>query len=305
MPRKAREILKARGYTDAELDSLTLLSDTRFASALEAEDAERERLAAENTKINADLAATTKWYYDEAVPALNTALNDATTARAERARLEAQIKAEQDYGMRRVAAQDNQSQSNTGTGTGAGAGAGRGAGSPESAGTPDFSTYDQRYVNADTFRQAFAQTGDAIAMATDIMEDHRDLFGKRLPDGLGGLRAKYQRATETGFKGTLRDYWEKEYNVAARRTELQQKQQEDHDRKIADEAVRKYQSEHLNPMTRVPESSRSPFVRKAVQGGTRDGKQPWERGSAEQRASERVVKFGTKVLTGTQDNRAS
>ncbi len=77
MARKAREILQARGYTDAELDQLVLLQDPRFVKTLEEEDAERERILAENVKYKTDLDATTKWYHNEAVPALGKALKDA------------------------------------------------------------------------------------------------------------------------------------------------------------------------------------------------------------------------------------
>lgn len=302
MARKAREILKARGYTDEELNGLTLLTDTRFAAALEAEDAERERLVTEHAKIQGDLEATTRWYHNEAVPALNKALTDATSARAERAKLEAQIKAEQDYGMRRVADQDrsgDRGDQGQGGDRGQGGQGNRDSGNRDSS-NPDYTSLDQRYIGADTFKQAFAQTGEAIAMATDIMEDHRDLFGKRLPGGIGELRSKYHKATETGFRGTLRDYWEKEYDIPTRRTEISTKERDDHDNKIRQEERQKVMSEFANPMTRTPESSRSPFTRKVVNGGTSDGKQPWERGTVEQRRSERVVKFGTKVLTGNQ-----
>ncbi len=58
----------------------------------------------------------------------------------------------------------------------------------------------------------------------------------------------------------------------------------------------------MNPHTRPLESSRSPFIRaRKIEGGARDGeKQPWESGTVEQRRSQRVVKFGTKVLSGNQ-----
>lgn len=288
MPRKAKEILKARGYTDEELNGLTLLTDARFVKALEDEDAERERIVAEHARMQSQLADTTRWYNEEAVPTLNNNLAEVVKTRAEIARLNAQLKAEQDLGMRRVANQPSEPAQPAQPAQ------------PAPAGAPDFTQYDERYINRDTFTQAFSQTGEAIAMATDIMEDHRDLFGKRLPEGIGGLRAKYQEATKTGFRGNLRDFWEKEFNVAQKRTEIATKNQEEHDRKIAEEAVRKYQSEHLNPMTRTPVASNSPFLRKQkIEGGTTDGKQPWERGAPEARRAERVVKFGTKVLTGT------
>lgn len=300
MPRTAKQILKARGYTDEELTGLALLNDSRFTQALEAEDAERERLVAENTKAKADLEATTTWYTNEAVPALNQNMQEVVKSRAEIARLNAQLKAEQDLGMRRVANQDNGGV-NTGNngGTGAGAGSGGGSGSGAGSGSPDYTPYDERYVGREVFTQAFAQTGEAIAMAADISEDHRDLFGRRLPEGIGGLRAKYQRATQTGFKGDLRSFWEQEFKVSERRAELAAKEREDHDNKIREETRRQVMSEFANPMTRTPMASNSPFVKKKIEGGTVDGKQPWERGPVEHRRAERVVKFGTKVLTGT------
>jgi hypothetical protein len=292
MPRKAKDILKARGYTEEELTGLaTMLNDPKFVGALEAEDAERERITLEHQKAQADLAATTKWYHEEAVPTLNKALGDATLARSERAKLEAQIKAEQDYGMRRVATQDNQPPQTQQT---------QQPPNGQQSGQNPFEQTDQRYITSETFKEAFNQTGTAIAMAQDIADDHRDLFGKRIDGGVGGLRQKYLAASETGFRGTLRQFWEKEYNVDQKRAELAQKEREAHDTSIRQDERTKVMSEFANPMTRSPESSRSPFMRKVIAGGTSDGKQPWERGTVEQRRSERVVKFGTKVLTGRQ-----
>ncbi len=293
MPRKAREILKTRGYTDAELDAFAALADPRFVTALESEDAERERISAEAARMKSDLDATAKWYHEQAVPALNKALGDATQARAERARLEAQIKAEQEYGMRRVA--DDQQQGQQGQQPSQG-----------QQGNPDArnDNFDpSRYVSAEAFQGTVNQFGDAIAMATDIAEDHRDLFGQRLPGGVTGLRTKYKDAVaQSHFNGTLRDFWESEYKVGDRRTELDKKQQEEFVSKIRQEERQKVMSEYANPATRpLAGGSRNPFTHKAVNGTVSGSGQPWEGGkTVEQRRSERVVKFGTKVLQGNQ-----
>lgn len=301
MPRKAKEILKARGYTDAELEGLVLLQDARFTKALEDEDAEREALANANTKMKADLDATTKWYHEEAVPALDKLTKDMVKEKSERARLQAQLEAEQEMGLRRVASdQGGQGGSQNQGAQGGGAGGQNGNGNRQAA-TPDPSL-DERFVTRETFQSVVNQYGDAIAMGNDIVEDHRDLFGKRLPGGLGALRANYQKATETGFRGTLRDYWQKEYNVDKRREELSAKEQQDHEAKIRADERAKVTQEMMNPHTRPMEASRNPFVRqRKIEGGVKEGdKQPWEQGTVEQRRSQRVVKFGTKVLQGNQ-----
>ncbi len=289
MPRKAREILKTRGYTDAELDAFAALADPRFVTALESEDAERERISAEAARMKSDLDATAKWYHEQAVPALNKALGDATQARAERARLEAQIKAEQEYGMRRVA-DDQTTQQQTTTTT------------QQNPDARNDGFDPTRYVSAEAFQGTVNQFGDAIAMATDIAEDHRDLFGQRLPGGVAGLRTKYKDAVQSRhFNGTLRDFWESEYKVGDRRTELDKKQQDEFVSKIRQEERQKVMSEYANPATRpLAGGSRNPFTHKAA-GGTTTSNQPWEGGkTVEQRRSERVVKFGTKVLQGNQ-----
>ncbi len=279
--------MKARGYTDEELGNLVLLQDSRFCAVLEQEDADREALATANTKMRTDLDATTKWYHEEAVPAIDKVTKDLVKERSERARLQAQLETEQELGMRRVAA-DPVATTTTNANTNA---------------NPDPKQLDDRYVSRDVFMQTVNEYGGAIAMGNDIVEDHRDLFGKRLPGGLGGLRASYQKASETGFRGTLRDYWQKEYNVDAKRTELEAADKAKHDADIRADERAKVTQEMLNPHTRPMEASRSPFIRaRKIEGGRADGDahQPWERGTVEQRRSQRVVKFGTKVLSGSQ-----
>lgn len=292
MARKAREIFKARGFSDAELDAMPILQDPRFCKALEDED---EALQGRITKMQTDLDATTEWYNNTALPAIEKARKDAVAAQAERARLEAQLKAETEYGLRRVAGQDGGDGGAGGGGNGDGGRGGNGNGG-NGSGDPD-----PRYVDRDTFQTVTDQFGSAIAMATDIAEDHRDLFGKRLPGGVQTLRNEYKEAvTKKRFQGTLRDYWENKYNVEQRRTEVANKEREDHERKIAEEAVAKYKETQGNPFTRAPEASRNPFTRKGIapsQGA--DGKQPWEVGNQAQRSTARVMKFSKQVAAAS------
>lgn len=302
MPRKARDIFKARGYTDQELDTLPLLQDVRFCAAIEAEDVEREGLVSRNTTLQKNVDDTVLWYNSHAKPTLERALQDAVKSDAERARLQAQIEAEQRYGMRRVANQDDQQNQNQDQNQNRDQNQNqnqnrdqqnRNANTNANANTDP----DPRYVTSDMFNTAFQQTGTAISMATDILEDHRDLFGKRLPGGIGALREKYASATQTGFRGTLRDYWEREFQVETKRNEITAKERQDHDQRVADEAVAKFRSEQGNPMTRTYAGSRSPFIKAPLAGAAAgaDGAYPWNN-NPQQRSNARVTKFVNKSL---------
>lgn len=295
MPRKAREILKSRGYTDQELDGLILLNDARFCATLEAEDADREALLSERDQLKRTVDDTGRWYHETAKPTLERALADATNARAEKARLEARLQAETDYGLRQVAQdQDRNNQSGDQNQN-------RDQQRTQDQGNRN-AEFDARYVTADTFTQATNQFGDAIAMSSDIIEDHRELFGSRLPGGISKLRDDYRNAVRVNhFSGNLRDYWESQYKVPDKRAELSAKARADQEAQIRQDERSKVMSEFANPMTRPLEGSRNPFVRKPAggdSGKSNVGRQPWERGTQEQIRSDRVVRFATKVLNG-------
>lgn len=281
MARKAREILKARGYSDEELNGLTMLTDARFVKAIEDEDVERERLQSEVLKKDTMLDQTTDWYNKTAQPALQKATRDAIDARAEAEAAKARLKAAQDYGLARVLEQEE--------GTPA---------KPAAAAAAPGGQPDDRYVSAEVFQQTTDRFGEAIATATDLAEDHRDLFGARLPGGVGTLRKEYQDAVRNHrFGGDLRAFWEQKYNVSTKRTEIATKAVEERETRIRADERAKVLSENLNPATRSPISSRSPFVAKAAtrEGGTGGGNQPWEKGSPEQRQSGRVLKIAQKI----------
>lgn len=283
MARKAIDILKFHGFSDADIAEMNITP--KYAAALEKADAAAE-------KLQADLDATTVWYQNEAVPTLNKALKDATDARGEAAKVNARLKSMQDYGLARVA--DDQNDKNKG-GADDKSDRGNRGGAPN-----DFDA--TKFVSADTFLATTDRFGEAIAVATDIAEDHRDLFGSRLPGGVTGLRKEYQDAVKTRhFTGDLRSFWENKFGVPAKQTEraqvVHQKELDDY----AAEKVNAVRSEMMNPMTRAMSTSRNPFVAKAVTGAdgskTTTGKQPWEGGSTvEQRRSERVVRFAQKAI---------
>lgn len=288
MARTAKQILMAQGYTEAE--AAPILNDTRLVKALEAEDAAIEaRINGFQTEIAQTkdvLAKTEKWYADTAVPTIEKTNREAVAARARVAQLEAQLKAEAELGLRRVAEQETTTQQTTQQQTT----------QQQTTQQQPGAEVDPRYVTSDTFKQTADQFGTAIALATDIQEDHRELFGKRLPGGVEALRAGYMKARSTGFQGNMRDYWQQEYKVDARRTELATQEAKAKEDQIRADERAKVTSEMMNPNTRGFQSSRVPWTKK-VENGTTDGRMPWDGNkSREQRHSERVMKFGAKVL---------
>jgi hypothetical protein len=285
MARKTKEILLARGYTEADLAGITLLSDPKFCAAIEAEAAEADEHKAKVEETQQLLDSDTEWYRTKAVPALNKAVKDATDARAKAAELEARLKSEQEYGLRKIAEQEG--------GTPA---------APATPATPATPAIDpSQYVTAELFNQTASQFGSAIAMATDITEDHRELFGKRMEGGISKLRAEYMEATQNNrFRGDLRQYWETKFKVPEKREELRQAEVKKREDTIRAEERSKVLSEVGNPMTRTMVSSRNPFTNRgtaatsATTGTTVPVKQPWERPESE-RSSARVSKFASKL----------
>ncbi len=291
MARKAKEILLARGYTEEELTSMaTLLADQKFCAAIEAEanDADTHKTAAE--KLQADLEADATWYRETAAPALTKATKDAIDAKEKAAGLEAKLQSMQDYGLLKVAEGEG------------GKGKGTVVTDPKAVeSNPNFDA--SKFVSTETFQQTASQFGNAIAMAQDIADDHKELFGTRLPGGVSKLREDYQKAVQTRrFGGSLREFYEDTYKVAAKRDEISAAART---KEIADAIAAektKWVSEQANPMTRTLGSSRNPFTNRAQAGSATDGgkggtapTKPWEKNEGE-RANQRVSKFASKVL---------
>lgn len=266
MPRTAIEILKARGYTDADLKSMeTLLKDPKFTGALEAE----AKAADDNAAL---VAANKNWYATEALPALEKAEKEALEARTKEAALRARIKEAQDRGMTIQAAME-----------------GFEPAAPAPAVQPNTpaAVNPKDFVDTKTFAEAFGKTGDAIAIGIDIMQEHRELFGNRLPvkELLAEARAK---------NTTLENVWLQKYNVQAKRDELAAKAKTDEENRIRADERAKMASEYGNPNTRPPVASHSPFTRDRGAAGE-EKNQPWRK-SPEQAQQDRIAKVLPKVM---------
>lgn len=257
----AKQILMGRGYTEADLAGMsTLLADAKFCNAIEAEAARADDLIEQNSK----------WYEEIASPAVATANQREADARAELAAQKERIRLAAEKGLSAQA-------------LAAGFEVEEHAAKPKAGEAPAFDP--TKYVESGTFQQAFNATGDAIAIALNINNQHRKLFGEDLD--VEGLLAKARSK-----KVALKDIWEQEYPVAAKRQEIAAAAQKAHDDAIRLEERNKLASEFGNPNTRPPQDSTNPFTRtKAVS----EDEQPWRKSdSALQQA--RIAKVMPKVL---------
>ena len=139
-------------------------------------------------------------------------------------------------------------------------------------------------------------------MAQDIADEHRELFGARIPGGVTKLREEYQDAMSAHrYRGSMRQFWEEKFKVADKHNEVAaaSKEKEFQDRLTTEHT--KWVSEQANPMTRTLSSSRNPFTNRATppaNSSTGNGgvaKKPWERSDSE-RSGSRVSKFAVQAL---------
>lgn len=151
------------------------------------------------------------------------------------------------------------------------------------------------YYNKDEIRDVAEGAANQQVVLADITNEHRALFGT-VPSFVA-LRAEAKAA-----KMGLQDYWMQKFNVAAKRTEVQNneiKAREDAIRKEERERIQaEYASKGVNPDLANPGVSMNPF-KPVTREGVRDGqKQPWEYGN---QSNERV----SRALNAWQKNPAS
>jgi hypothetical protein len=132
-----------------------------------------------------------------------------------------------------------------------------------------------------------AQEGDAIATAQDIAYEHQRLFAN---DPSKRLNFRDLRKEALSRKMSVESLWMERYGVQAARDAAAAADRAAHEKKIADEAITRYKSEHpeTNPLLGPQTVSRTPFTGKVVSAGTA-AQQPWNRPDAE-KENARVAK---------------
>lgn len=155
---------------------------------------------------------------------------------------------------------------------------------PEAKTTPnDFDP--SKYVTSDTLMQVAEREGDAIAIAQDISFEHQQLFGG---DATKRLNFRELRREAVSRKMPVESLWMEKYGVQAARDARAAKERADHENRIASEAVTKYKSEHVNPLTTAPVISSTPFTGRVISEG-KAATHPWQQGEAT-RENARVAK---------------
>ena len=268
MARKLEDVLRAKGYSDTDLEALkTLLADSKFRGALEDDLA---ALESDRDKFKGEAESWSTWYQDTGLPAVDKALKDAQDANARAAGHEARIKTLQEQGLIRQANTEDDL-----------------AARAKAAADKPPEKFDPKQHNLVTMEDAHRfldAEGDAIALASDLAAEHQALFGKPLT----GLRELRKEAITA--KRPIYDYVAEKLKFGERRGEIAAKAAADKEAEIRKDERTKTIAEVTNPNARPPSDSRFTLI----PGSKADGKQPWE--NAEERSHARVSKALASIL---------
>ena len=268
------EYLKANGASDEEIKILDVPSARKAFDKLQKDAADAQALAETARKEKeAYEAQVEEWHAKKITPEYERMKNEALVAQANEAKARKVIEKLQKDGLIDVA-------KDLGWDT-------------VDIKKPDNKLPDgfdpSKYVTNDHLIAVAEKEGEAIAMVADMVAEHQQLFpGQR-------LNVRELRKEATARKISVEQLWMEKYKVNDARAAAVKAEQDAHDKKIADEAYAKAQSEiaskYGNPDARPLTPSRSPLVPRPDSG--RD-KAPWEIGDKSgdrvQRATATVVK---------------
>jgi len=284
------EFLKANGASDEDVKALT--EGSFAATAIRSFDAAQARIAAETAaavKAKADAFAyqekADKWWNEQAIPEYQKMERESTLAKANEARIVAAIKASQDEGLKAIAKEMGYPVDGA-------------PANPNPNPNPALPAgFDPKnFVTTETLLQVAEREGDAIAIASDIAFEHRQLF----PDK--PLNFREMRKAAVAAKKPVEQYWMETFGVTAAREAAATARQKAHDDALIAQGAaaerEKLVSQYGNPDARPLQPSTSPF---AVRKETGRDKQPWEAGESNlerdrvTRATKHVVEIAQKT----------
>ena len=291
---KLEDILKSKGYTDADLATLApMLSDQRFRSTLETEynllDTERTTLKADLEKFKVENDGWAKYEQETVRPTLEAYDREKADLVASKASLEARLKLAEEAGFARPTVPTTPVTPPPG--------------SPEA--------WDPKKHNIPTWddvnKLAMAE-GDAIAMATNLAQEYAYLNGgKQLfdytyttPDGrsLNGMVALRQEALAAKAPN-LYEFARKKFDFDTKRNAIAEKQKADAEKAIRDDERQKTLAQHVNPETRQLLPSQRPFLPSAPRDAANGKpKMPWQTPAPERRADRLNRILETQLKTG-------
>ena len=281
------EIYKAQGFTDADLEAVKpLLTDARLRAAIESE---VNRLANENTIFKTENEKWSNWHETEGKPTLALYEKDMTDAKAEAASLRERLRLAEANGF--APRRDEQQ--------------------PPANQPPANAAFDpkaHKLITEDELTRRvndFARMeGDAIAQSANLLEEYRYLTGGKslidytytTQDGrtLRGMEAL--RAEKTDPKVSLVEFAAKKFDFTGKRNAIAEQQ-----RKAAEDAIRaderaKVVQQYGQPGAGPMMPSSQPFIPRP---SGNEGKQPWDRGTDNERRSDRIQRaMQTQLRSG-------
>lgn len=266
-----REYLKSIGMTDQQIADLEKnfpgdLLTKAFQAPLEAKAAAE----AAAKKANEDLKAFEDKYNNEVLPEVSKAFKDAIDTRTKNAALEARLKAATEYGF--LAEDPLATPSNV---PGVTPGTPVRANNNTVPGSPEL---DPRYVQSADFTKAVDSIPDMLGRLTKMSNEHFSLYGTPLLD----VDEMIAESKKTGGKKSVYDIWNERYKVEDKRKEVAAAKQAERDKKLVEEGVQKYLSEHGQPFTRPAVPS---IATKFIPSNATESRQPWK--GAKDRQNER------------------
>lgn len=254
---KLEEILKKKGYTDADMKAMEpMLTDQRLRTTLEEE---YGAVSSEAAAARAEAEKWAKWHKDDAVPTIDMYLKEKNDAIARAAAAEARLTEAEKAGF-----------------------APAGSAPPKQDPAPGdaFDPKKHKLVTEDDLKAGYHRfadlEGEAIALASDLGDMYRKYHpGQSLADyqgqdGKTGMRAL--RAEAIAAKKPVDLYVAEKFNFSGKRAEADAARQ-----KAAEDAVRadersKIMAEFGNPSMRQASPSSQPFIPPKA----KDGGQPWQ-----------------------------
>ena len=268
---KLEDLLKSKGYTDADLTSLApLLADSRFRTTLEEQVA---NLETERDLFKNQVTEFEDWRQKTAIPKFDEIAAREAEARQESARLREEIKIARDYGYLPPEKQPPPVDPQVA----------RATNSAAVAQAEAFDPAKHNLVTRDEIGRFANLEGEAIAMATDLAEEYRILYpGQSIysyegQNGTRGMRAL--RLEALAKKQNLDSYISEKFAFPTKRAEVDAKRLAEAEEAIRKDERAKVAAEYGNPALRVPMASRFPFIPKKPQ----EGGQPWEKSPSELR----------------------
>lgn len=262
---KLEDILKSKGYTDADLTALApMLTDQRFRSTLEetysAVETERDTYRAKDAEWE-------RWRTDVANPRIAQTEQEAAMARRRAADFEEQLKIAKDWGLIQAETDPNKGQPI--------------AEKPPVQSSEQFDPKKHNLLTTNDAKYFAIAQGKAMAAYQDMSAEHFTLFGKPL-EGFEQMFDEFSTRAARDPNTTLKAVWEQKHNVPAKRAEVQAARQ-----KAAEDAIRaderaKMAAQFGNPALRTNMPSVQPFIPVRANDGD-----PWTK-TAQERKAQRI-----------------